>query len=164
MDLYKLTKLNDCDGDVTKRWFAFYSYVSPDTNKFVRFRIWIPSKLITKSSRFKRYDEIKKDIDGRLLQGWNPFESERPELITLSKALELYTTVKKNLVGSRMNSNYKCDIKKLTDWLATNNLLNVAVNQFSTYHARKFMDDISTAKKYKNVTYNNLTRAYKNNL
>ncbi len=70
-------------------------------------------------------------------------------------------TVKKNLVGHRMSCNYKCDIKKLTDWLSTKNLQNIPVNQFSTYHARNFMDDISTAKKYKNVTYNNLTRAYK---
>jgi len=161
MELYKLTKLNDSDGDITKRWFAFYSYVNPDTNKFERVRIWIPNKLLTKSSRYKRFDEIKKDIDSRLLQGWNPYVSERPELMTLSKALELYMTVKKNLVGHRMSCNYKCDIKKLTDWLSTKNLQNIPVNQFSTYHARNFMDDISTAKKYKNVTYNNLTRAYK---
>ena len=69
--------------------------------------------------------------------------------------------VKKNLVGHRMYLNYKCDIKKLTDWLIAQNLLNISVNQFSTYHARRFMDDITIKKKYKNITFNNLTRGYK---
>jgi len=62
MGHFKLAKLFDADGDLSKRWFVYYSYVDPITAKFKRFREMLPTKAKTRVERYAagkmRVDEI----------------------------------------------------------------------------------------------------------
>jgi hypothetical protein len=80
---FKLAQLHDANGDINHRWFVFYYFRDPDTGKWIRFRIWLSSKLVTRVHRYEKAKEIKKAIDLKLRQGFNPFLSQNRGLTTL---------------------------------------------------------------------------------
>jgi len=161
MEFYKLCKLDDANGNLNCRWYVYYSYVHPDTNKFQRFKVGISQKLKTKTARFKRYDELKKHIDSKLLQGWNPFEDEKPELMTCIKALNLFLKVKEKTLRRRSFHTYSSFISRFINYLLKNKMHNIPVSQFSYYHAQKMMDYLITNLKINNRTYNNYVKSYR---
>jgi integrase len=161
MEYFKLTKLNDADSDINKRWFAFYSYINPETNRLQRFRIFISNQLLTKTARYKKFHEIKAEYDQKLLRGWNPFEAENPNLMTCTRAIDLFKSVKARTLRKRSISAYSSFINHFNKWLKKENLLNLPVSQFSFHHAQKLMDYILTSSTINNCTYNNYLRAYK---
>jgi len=48
MEQYKKTRLYDADGNLNIRWYAYYSYIDPESNKYKRFFHKISLKLKTK--------------------------------------------------------------------------------------------------------------------
>ena len=71
-----LPKLNDCNGDVRKQWFIFYSYRNPANNKMIRFRIYDGfTENRTKKAKYEHAEILIKEYSDRLKSGWNPFES-----------------------------------------------------------------------------------------
>ncbi|MFZ4413628.1 MAG: tyrosine-type recombinase/integrase [Bacteroidales bacterium] len=161
MEFYKLSKLDDAGGNINCRWYAFYSYINPDTDKFQRFKIAISSKLKTKSARYKRYEEIKKQIDSQLQQGWNPFQAEKPELISIENALKLFLKVAEKSLRRRTIHTYSSFINRIIDWLQKEKLQNIPVSLFSYHHAQKFMDYLITNLVIGNRTYNNYVSTYR---
>ncbi len=161
MEYYKLTKLDDANGDIKSRWYAYYSFVNPETEKFQRFKVGISIKLKTKTARHIRFTELKKQIDSKLLQGWNPFEDEKPELITCTRAIQLFLKVKEKATRRRSMHTYNSFADRFIDWLNKEKLQNLPVGQFSYYHAQKLMDYVITTFKINNRTYNNHIANYR---
>ncbi|MCX6280058.1 MAG: hypothetical protein NT004_18495 [Bacteroidetes bacterium] len=73
MENFKTAKLFDAGGDLSKRWFVFYQFISPETGKYRRFQLWVPHKILTASGRRDKGHEIIKTINNKLKQGFNPF-------------------------------------------------------------------------------------------
>lgn len=161
MELYKLCKLDDANGNINCRWYVYYSYLNPENQKFHRFKIVISQKLKTKSARYKRFEEIKKQIDSQLLQGWNPFEAEKPELISIENALILYLKVHEKSRRKRTIHTYSSFINRMICWLTKENLNKIPVSLFSYHHAQRFMDYLITTRKINNRTYNNYVGNYR---
>jgi site-specific recombinase XerD len=161
MEFYKLCKLDDANGDIKSRWYVYYSYLHPETRKFQRIKIGISQKLKTKSARYKRYEEIKKQIDSQLLQGWNPFEAEKPELISIENAILLFLKVSEKTLRRRTIQTYSSFITRIINWLRKEKLHIMPVSLFSYHHAQKFMDYLITHQGIGNRTYNNYVSTYR---
>ena len=162
MEQYKLTKLYDANGDLKARWFAYYSYINPDTYKFERHLEYISTRLKTKTARYRKYDELKKHIDKKLLDGWNPYQEELPELISINNALEIYfKRLQKTSDRSRTIQTYSSFITRITEWCKKEKINNLPVAQFSYHYAQKFMDYLLTNRDIGNRTYNNYISTYR---
>lgn len=72
-----LPKLNDQGGDLSKKWFVFYSYRNPKTDKMQQFRIYKGLKECkSRKTRYRFAEKIISELSRKLKQGWNPIESD----------------------------------------------------------------------------------------
>ena len=159
METFKSAKLFDANGDLDKRWFVFYYFRDPETNKWVRLKEWISQTLLTKSSRYARAGEIIKRINLKLRQGFNPFADNNKGLTSIMSALDNFLTSKGYSVRQRTIFSYRSYIKQFKEWLVINNLNNTSVESFSFYQAQDYMDYCCSRKKIKNRTFNNILSA-----
>ncbi|MFZ4463768.1 MAG: tyrosine-type recombinase/integrase [Bacteroidales bacterium] len=70
----ELAKIYDAGGDLSKKWFVFFSYRSPKSGKMIRFREF--KGLQTQKSFEKRIqasEKLRDEINIKLKAGWNPF-------------------------------------------------------------------------------------------
>jgi integrase len=71
---FELAKIYDAAGDVSKKWFVYFSYRDPRSGQMKRFREF---KGIQKQSiiakRYEAAEKLKNEINDKLRIGWNPF-------------------------------------------------------------------------------------------
>lgn len=73
--LVRLPKLNDCNGDLTKKWFIFYSVRNPKTGKMERFKDAKDlHKLKSEQDRRQKAKEKIEHYTEKLKLGWTPFD------------------------------------------------------------------------------------------
>lgn len=161
MENYKYAKINDCGGDLAKRWYVSYYYKHPETGKFQRFVIWIPSTLKTKTARLKKASVIVENINIRLKQGFDPFECSTSRVKSLSEAIELALELKTNTCRERGARTYKNISTSFLAYLKRESLLEKPADSFSFQRAQEYMDYLIVKKKVSNRTYNNHLLALK---
>lgn len=95
--LYSTPKIYDADGDLTKRWYVYFSYRNPKTGKLERVKKNIygkANKYKTKEARYSLLSLYKKRLLKLLKEGYSPFEdntkllSSNQEKVTLKTAVE----------------------------------------------------------------------------
>jgi len=152
---FKTSRLSDAGGDLSQRWYVYYLFKDPDTGKYIRFTQWISSRLVTKSQRYDRAKELRKQIDLKLRQGWNPFVNQNRGLTTISQAIDYFLTSKGRTVRNRTLITYRSHLKIFTRWLIKLKYDNLSLESFSYYLASDFMDYTSFHLKVSNRTWNN---------
>lgn len=69
-----LPQINDAGGDISQKWFVFYSYRDPRTDKMKRFKIYSGlHKIKDKKKRLAAAEELCTELTEKLKHGWNPF-------------------------------------------------------------------------------------------
>jgi integrase len=134
-----LPKLNDCGGDLSKKWFVYYSVRDPRTDKMERFKIFTGLfKEKTKSKRYEVAQEIINDFTEKLKAGWTPFDADKSGVIyedelAYAAVAEVYqkkragnTTIHfyasklissvKNEIDAESLRNYKSVLRKFLSW------------------------------------------------
>jgi len=72
-----LPKLNDCGGDIEKKWFVYYSFRNPKNGTLERIKSYRGlHKVKTKSQRYKAAENIIADLSEKLKHGWNPYTED----------------------------------------------------------------------------------------
>lgn len=155
MEKYKLAKLDDANGDLSKRWRVFYSYRNPESGKFQRFQVSISSKILTKTNRHILAKEKIKAINLKLQKGWSPFAEEDPKFSNLIGALRQILTIKERTTRNRTYRTYKNIVNTFITWLDEKKLHTLSAEELNYTHARRYMDHLLTNKKYAARTYNN---------
>lgn len=155
MKNFKTPELFDCDGDTNKRWFVAYWFRNPETDKMERHRIWISSKLNTKTARRNKARELIDVLTIKLNAGWSPYAEEVPEFTPLVIALEKIVQIKSAQSKNNTASNYKSAAKKITDYLTKKAIKQLPCIQFNDKIARDFMDNLSLTG-IGNRTFNNI--------
>lgn len=155
MEVYKLAKLNDASGDLSKQWFVYYSYRHPETREFVRFKHVISTRLKTKVSRFQRASELIKNVNYRLKSGWNPYAEAEAKFTNLISAMQHCLEFKSASLRKRSIHTYTHLINCFITFLNKKNLHRITVEEFSSKNAREFLDYCKIEKKITNRTYNN---------
>ena len=68
-----LPKLNDAGGNLSKKWFVYYSVRDPRTDKMERFKDHVGLSHPDESVRRERADKIIQELTVKLKKGWTPF-------------------------------------------------------------------------------------------
>jgi integrase len=155
MQNYKLARLYDADNDITKRWYVFYYFINPDTLKPDRFRVFISEKFLTKSGRRDEGHRLIKEINKKLVEGWNPYQFAEKKFTSISVALNTILDFKLSVTRKRTGYTYRYIIKQFISWLALKGIENVTIYEFNSSLARQYFDYLKVSLKYTNRTYNN---------
>ena len=69
-----LPEINNCSGDLSKKWFIYFSYRDPRNDKMQRFKVYEGLHVHkTFDSRIAAAEELKKAYTQKLRNGWSPF-------------------------------------------------------------------------------------------
>lgn len=69
-----LPEINNCSGDLSKKWFIYFSYRDPRNDKMKRFKVYEGlHKIKTFEDRTKAAEDLKYQLSIKLKNGWNPF-------------------------------------------------------------------------------------------
>lgn len=97
-----LPKLNDAGGDISKKWFVYYSVRNPRTDKMERFKIFSElGKAKSKNSRYQVAESIIEEYTDKLKIGWTPFDADKSGIIyedelTYAVVSEIYKKKRSN--------------------------------------------------------------------
>ena len=155
MNKYKLAKLNDGGGLLENQWFIYYYYEHPETFKFIRFRKWISSRIKTATGRRRKAAEITSYYNNLLRRGWNPFSDQEKRLTLLIEAIDFVLKIKSKTVGKRTRHSYNSIAGIFTNYLKTNNLGEISIEEMNKDIAQSFCDYILLERNYSPRTYNN---------
>ncbi|WNH09930.1 tyrosine-type recombinase/integrase [Thalassobellus suaedae] len=112
-------KIYDADGDLTKRWYVYFSFVDPKTGRLKRMKniYGKTNRYKTKESRYFLLRLYKKRLLKLLKQGYSPFEDntllyQNKVSKSEKKQVEIHKTTKEVKVTSKAST--KENIKKQT--------------------------------------------------
>lgn len=152
---YKFAKLNNKNGDLSKRWFVYYFYKHPETGKFERFQIMISSRLKTTTARTKDAREQINVINEKLINGFNPFAGEIPTEQNLIKAVNAIVEMKVATLRRKTGHTYTVIGRKFTNFLRDHKMHTIKCCQFTPNHAYQFSDYLISKTGISNTTFNN---------
>jgi len=157
---FKLAKLYDADGNLAARWFVFYYFKNPVTGKYQRFVEYISQKYQTRQQRYDHAREVRKEINNKLNQGWNPLLQNDKSSTSMIKCLDYYLEAKDREIRRRTYISYCSYINDFKEWLLRQNYDKMSVESFNYNNAQEYIDHINK-KKISNRTFNNTLQAIK---
>lgn len=116
-----LPKLNDAGGNLSKKWFVYYSVRDPRTDKMKRFRDHVGLSQPDESIRRKCAEKKIRELTEKLKRGWTPFlddeEAIYEDQLQYKTVAEIYGKQKAaNATFRRLASEF-IDIKQAADRL-----------------------------------------------
>lgn len=151
---YKSAKLHD-KGD---KWFVYYSYRHPHTDKFVRFKVYEDINRI-KDLNKRRYAamELLGAVNDMLKSGHNPFEVEEKKVWTLGQAISLFTQKIPSL-GLRIKSEqvYNSFIGIIRP--AFGHHLSRPIKDIDKKLCQSVLGELKSERSWTNTRYNNALR------
>ncbi len=136
------------------RWLVFYSVLDPDTEKYVRFQVYIPSSCKTDREKRSAAKKIISELTEKLKNGLDPLDKKPRNLKTISQAITYILEVKEKTLRKRTFGTYKSMLKQFQQFLRIRKIEDLEVSRFSKGHAWQFMDWLKAEKHITNRTYN----------
>jgi integrase len=142
---YRLAKLADRGGDLTKEWYVYYWVLNPDTQRLERIRIK------AEINRFKKAIERKKlaatliaAINKLLLSGWSPFTNDyvATNQLTIHGVLQRSIELKAGTVTKKTLSEYQIAIKKLVNFLERKKIAHMPCGYLTSAHLLQLRDEL----------------------
>lgn len=151
---YKLAKLNDREGILSKQWYVEYQFKNPETGQWERFRKVISNKLKTATARKDVASALIKKTNNWLKEGGNPFLNEIPKIQTVVQALSYVLEYKKAVCRKRSYYTYKNVITIFSKFLKHKKRENLRLEEMNVRIAQEFMDWVVMVHKVSNRTHN----------
>lgn len=100
-------KLNNAGGDLSQRWFVYFSVINPATGRMQAFRKYDGfATLATEEDRKKHASKVIRKWKSKLMNGWNPFfEQDKVKYASLIR-YETDARRGRNIVDSTRNFEY----------------------------------------------------------
>ncbi|GHT63028.1 hypothetical protein FACS189451_08930 [Bacteroidia bacterium] len=169
--------LNDCNGDVTRKWYVEFSVRNIQTGEMVRTRIHEGfDKHITAEGKYQYAKKIIREYQSKLKTGWKPFEEIEIEykdslayhfsstfsgkikkLSPVKCLLSEYLEYKKPSIKKSSYDDYKSKLRQFSLYLENNNLINKNLslinNKVIINFLRMMAEDraVKTIQKYQQV-------------
>jgi integrase len=165
---FSVPKIYTANGDLTKRWYLYFSYRNPETGKLQRMKnIYGKTNTYkTKEERLSVLTAYRKKLVQLLKIGYNPFvdntdlyiqktqnkkvssvKNEAPKVIveenkmTLREAFDFGLKIKENLVSSRTFKTYQNRIKNLLLWFEKNRPTIKYIDQITKIDIVQFLNE-----------------------
>lgn len=157
---YKLAKLNDAGGDITKRWCIFFYVWDAGKHQLVRRQKWIPAAFRTKSERTKEAQRLIRQINQLLAKGYHlsgdaPAPTPKAELWTWIEAFEWVYEHRKPSLRKRSIQSLELIRTELRQFCEAQGLLNLPLSFVQPQHCDDFMQHLRISRQISNLTYNN---------
>lgn len=148
---YKPAKIHD-KGD---KWFVYYSYLSPISGKFERFKVYEGINRIIDLKAKKEFAlKLKDAVNLALSEGFDPYK--RPEskrLWTLNEIINYYrTSIPEMDLRDRSKGSYLSMLKVIQD--SKEKVLNYTMNEISKAKILELFESIRRQRNWSNTTYN----------
>ena len=168
--LYTGPTIQDYKGDLSKRWYVYYSFRNPDSDKLERQTPIDTGINQHKNLRDRREaaNTLLKTIKGILESGFNPFidnglfESEEDKKYTVSEALDFALTIGKQVWSETSYPDLKSRVTQFKDWLLNNGYKNRYITSVTEKTVQKYLNVVlkRSSAANRNNTKNNLSSAY----
>lgn len=160
--LYSSPSIYDAKGDLSKRWYVYYSFRNPETNKLER-----QTPIYSGVNQFKTVKErreaikiLAKAIETILENGYNPYDDsisvDELKKYSIPDAITFTLELKKNSLKENSYRDFRVRIKSFEKWLLANGYENRYITSVNKKAAIGFLNDVLTATSPKN---RNNTRA-----
>jgi integrase len=161
---YSTPNIYDANGDLSKRWYVYYSFRNPETDKLER-----QTHIYAGVNKFKTLRERKNAIkilaqavENILESGYNPYEDEEivstgeEKKYTIEDAITFSLELKKNTLKENSFRDYRVRIKSFEKWLYANGFENRTINSVDKKTIVTFLNSVLSTTSAKN---RNNTRA-----
>jgi integrase len=148
--LYSGPTIQDYNGDLSKRWYVYYSFRNPDTDKLER-QTPIDTGVNQHKNlhdRNKAIHTLLKTIEGILENGFNPFtvdgifESEEDQKMTVIEALDFALTIGKQVRSETSWYTFKSRVTQFKSWLLNNGYKNRHITAVTEKTVQKYLNGI----------------------
>lgn len=171
-----MPKVFDADGDLSKKWYVYFSYRDPVTGKMKRFRPTTGINHHTKGTdRMEAAKKLSRRYYDRLRNGWSPFDNTEvvyEDSLEYQAASETYGRLKKNnqklliLISEYLDSKrppvfkdktfrtYQSKFRIFAAWLRRKDIGNIHPSLFTEELAEKFFRFLLDKRKSTPPTHN----------
>ncbi|MCV9934677.1 tyrosine-type recombinase/integrase [Flavobacterium sp. LS1R47] len=160
--LYSSPSIYDAKGDLSKRWYVYYSFRNPETEKLER-----QTPIYSGVNQFKTVKERKeaikilaKAIETILENGYNPYDDsisvDESKKYNIPDAITFTLELKKNSLKENSYRDFRVRVKSFEKWLLLNGYENRYITSVNKKAVIGFLNDVLTATSPKN---RNNTRA-----
>ena len=120
--LYSEPKIYTANNDLKKRWYVYFSFRNPNTNKLERQKpVYVSNKIKTKKARLKELEIYKSALTKLLERGYSPYDNKPfisdSEVMTTTKAIEFALKIKSNTLNSASFKKYSSRINQFTKYI-----------------------------------------------
>ncbi|MEM0576439.1 tyrosine-type recombinase/integrase [Flavobacterium polysaccharolyticum] len=160
---YSAPKIYDANGDLSKRWYVYYSYRNPATDKLER-----QTPIYAGVNKFKNLKERKnaikilaKAVENILENGFNPYDEDsvpvdETKKYSIPDAITFSLELKKNTLKDNSFRDYRIRIKSFEKWLLANGFENRYITAVNKKTIVTFLNSVLSTTSAKN---RNNTRA-----
>ena len=154
---YSEPKIYNADGDLTKRWYIYYSFRNPATGKLER-----QSPLYLGINRFKNLKDrkaasknLREAVSIILKNGFNPFTSSKLDQTNLTysikKAFNFAINYKKNTLSENSFSDFRIRVNKFQKWIQNNGIdENLNIDRITKKVVNIYLNEIADATSARN--------------
>ena len=165
---YSVPKIYDANGDLTKRWYVYYSFRNPSTDMLER-----QTPIYSGVNQFKTLKERKeaikilaKAIETILENGFNPYDDsisvDESKKYNIPDAVTFALELKKNTLKENSYRDFRVRIKSFEKWLLANGFENRYITTVNKKAVITFLNSIlsNTSPKNRNNTRSNLSMLF----
>jgi integrase len=164
---YRLAKLADRGGDLSKEWYVYYSVINPESQRWERIRIKGQiNREKTERARKNIAAKLISAINKLLSSGWTPYNSEHApaNVLTLGALLDKAIRHKVGTVTDKTLSSYGIAVNKLIKFAERKKIAALPCTYLTTHHLLALRDEMvasGAAAKTINVNMQHLASLWK---
>jgi integrase len=157
---YSSPTIYDAKGDLSKRWYVYYSFRNPASDKLER-----QTPIYAGVNQFKTLKERKeaikilaKAVETILENGFNPYDDsisiDESKKYNIPEAVTFAIELKKNSLRDNSFKDFRIRLKSFEKWLLTNGYQNRYINTVNKKTAILFLNSVleTTSPKNRNNT------------
>ena len=157
-------KIYTCKGDLSKRWYVYFSFRNPKTGKLQRMKniYGKVNNYKTKEDRMFALSMYRKKLLQLLNRGYNPFEdnsalykketvpeqkakeveTSRQERMTLHRGFEFAMELKEKMITTSTKRGYQSRINKFLDWMKLKHSDVIYIDQLTKGQVIEFLNNV----------------------
>ena len=144
--LYTKPRIYDANGDITKRWYVYFSYLNPKTNKMERQTplYYGINRLQDVTERRAAAKQLRDMVEDVLKNGYSPYEEgyEEENVVSIEKALELGLENAQATMKETSFKDHKYRLLNFQKWLYENGFKGRALSVITKRTVLNFLNSV----------------------
>lgn len=148
--LFSKPKIYNANGDITKRWYVYFSYRNPETGKMERQPpIYLHLNSIKNfKERTKEIHKVRNIVEQMLKDGSVPTKFQQIWSYSEEKAIDIHSAIQKSLEVAKVTmkessyNDYKYRLPKFERWLNERNFQGKNVSEITRKTVTNFLNDV----------------------